>query len=141
MNKKYEYIKCILELIFSGDITGFQDMIPDWFLRFPIHNQLAWFFKMLRMKKIKDIMIYGGKYENKNWWYDYWDTDDIIDVVKGNFTFQLGIIVEKDLPSGSSYARQRSCICTVEVKNYDIFSMIIEDDEEEYNVISNGKIL
>jgi len=135
---KEAYIKCIFDLIFSGelaeDINGYLVPEPEWLLQFPIHNKMAQLFKLLYMKTFQDIIIYGGKYESRNWWYDYWDADNIVDVANGNFTFQIGVIIEKDNMSND-------CRCAMRIKNYDIFSMTITDhDNKEHVIIKDGKI-
>jgi len=135
---KKAYIKCIFNLIFSGelygDFSGYLDIDSNLLLQFPIHNKIADIFKSLYMKDFKDIIIYGGKYESKNWWYDFWDADDIMDIVNGDFSFNMSVTIEKD-------DTPQTCRCSVKIRNYNIFEMVIIDDEDnEYFVIKDGRI-
>lgn len=138
MREKEAYIKVLLDLIFSeelrGDLAGYQDMDPEWLKLFPINNQVNNFMKKMYMKTIQDngntYLIYSG---DKSWWYDFWNVDNILDIIDGNLTFSISIDGEVD-------DELKTFPAVVEIKNYTIYNIFISDDYKDVYIIKNGKI-
>jgi len=147
LNLRNKYVKIILDNIFEygsdiidlPDNNGYVEFIADIIRFFPIHNQITNLMKELYMEIIKydldggEIIIYGDprKYD-ENWWYTFFDSDDILEFVKGNFNFQMALECE------DSDAGQDTFKTLVSVTNYKVYNMYIDMENQDVWLIKDG---
>lgn len=139
---RYKYIKVILDLIFSGELSGnlkgYQDLDPDWLVYFPIHYSMQQIMNKVYMKEktIRDhnFILYGDNYSKKNWHYDYWDTDNLMDIVNGNFQFHVGL-------SGEVDEETEMFQTVVNIRSYKIENMYIDHFNSDLYIIKDGQFV
>ena len=142
---RHKYIKVMLENIFQygkdiidlPDNSGYVEFIEDVLKFFPIHQNMKALMNELDMNTIggTNILVYGGAHQyDKNWYYLFFDTDNILDFINGQFSFQMALNCEID----NEVELQK---VNVEVKDYKINNMYIDMGNEDVWIIKNGKEL
>lgn len=142
MTKRYEYLTFLFNDIFTHGLAQF-DIESDGYVEFdedilaylPIDSEVNKIMHHYMMQNVNGVLIFGGPKTKKNWWYTYFDTDDISQVFNsGNFNFEMSIQGEKD-SIDSSFRTQ------VEVKNFIIDTMFIDSEDKDIYLIKDGKFI
>lgn len=146
MNLKYIYIKFLLQNIFLHgtdlfdipDKNGYVEFEGELLALLPIHNEMKIVMDKLLMTTIqhddKKIIIYGGGKEyDRNWWYQTFDSDDLLQFIKGNFDFQIALICDI-----SNVLGNKSFRTNISVKNNKISDMYIDMESQDVWLLKDG---
>lgn len=139
MTKRYEYLTFLFEYLFFGNFNdidphGYTEFDEDILAYLPIDKEIEKVMQHYMMRDISGILIYGGPKTKKNWWYTYFDTDDISQVFNfGNFNFEMSITAEHEDAGEDSFRTQ------VEFIDFKLDGMYIDMESEDIWLVKDGE--
>lgn len=142
---RHKYLIILFDNIFTQSLAQF-DIKDDGYINFdeeilatlPCHQTIQKVMQHYYMKTIKtksgEVVILGGQNRyNSNWWYTYFDADNVEDVFNhGTFGFEMAIDGEIGLEANSFKTR-------VEFIDFQLDNMYIDMDDEDVWLIKDGE--